>query len=187
MRCEFDDREIVGRLHRRTRASTRMRFPRPLGDVAVVISVACHRANAGGPVFDPIGLRESGRASANPRLMDSLQLRRRSALDALPTLPAAHCQAVQGHGRLFLPCLPRRSNLRSQRRSRKARAYLQAYRLRQRLGGSRPVIDRIPPRPYRMKRRRYRKLVARIEFLERSLSGSRVLQHAPQFILPLIY
>src|SRR6516164_2291773 len=38
--------------------------------------------------------------------------RRRSALDALPTLPAGHCQAVQGHGRLFLPCLPRRSNLR---------------------------------------------------------------------------
>jgi len=77
-----------------------------------VFSLACHRANAGGPVFDPIGPRQSGRASANPRLMDSLQLRRRSALDALPTLPAGHCQAVQGHGRLFLPCLPRRSNLR---------------------------------------------------------------------------
>ena len=112
MRCEFDDREIVGRLHRRTRASTRRRFPRPLGDAAVVISVACHRANAGGPVFDPIGLRESVRASANPHLMDRLQLRRCSALDALPTLSAAHCQAVQGHGRLFLPCLPRPSDLR---------------------------------------------------------------------------
>jgi hypothetical protein len=58
------------------------------------------------------------------------------------------------------------------------------YRLRQRLGGSRPVVDRIPLRPYRMKRRRYQKLVTRIELLERSLTGSRVLQHAPQFILP---
>jgi hypothetical protein len=180
MRCEFDNREIVGRLHRRTRASTRRRFPRPLGDVAAVISVACHRANAGGPVFDPIGLRESVRASANPRLMDRLQLRRCSALDALPTLSAAHCQAVQGHGRLFLPCLPRPSDLREPKKKPQSP-------LRQRLGGSRPVIDRIPPRPYRMKRRRYRKLVARIEFLERSLTGSRVLQHAPQFILPLVY
>jgi hypothetical protein len=75
----------------------------------------------------------------------------------------------------------------SQRRSRKARAYLQAYRLRQRLGGSRPVIDRIPARPYRMKQGRYRKLVTRIEFLERSLTGSRVLRHAMPLILPLVY
>jgi hypothetical protein len=35
----------------------------------------------------------------------------------------------------------------TQRRSRKGRAYLQAYRIRQRLGGSRPVVDAIPPRP----------------------------------------
>ena len=39
----------------------------------------------------------------------------------------------------------------SQRRSKKARAYLQAYRLRQRLGGSRPVLDPVPERPYRRK------------------------------------
>jgi hypothetical protein len=38
--------------------------------------------------------------------------RQRSTLDALPTLPAARCQTVQRHGRLFLPCLPRQSNLR---------------------------------------------------------------------------
>ena len=38
----------------------------------------------------------------------------------------------------------------SQRRSKKARSYLQAYRHRQRLGGSRPVLDPVPARPYGM-------------------------------------
>jgi len=111
---------------------------------------------------------------------------------ARPWMHCPHCQRriarlFKGMGGYFCRACLGHPIYESQRRSRKARAYLQAYRLRQRLGGSRPVIDRIPPRPYRMKRRRYRKLVARIEFLERSLSGSRVLQHAPQFILPLIY
>jgi hypothetical protein len=75
----------------------------------------------------------------------------------------------------------------SQRRSTKARAYLQAYRLRQRLGGSRPVLDPVPERPYRMKRMIYNRLVARIEQLERPLMGSRVLYHAPEWIRPLTY
>lgn len=35
----------------------------------------------------------------------------------------------------------------SQLRNRKARAYLRAYRLRERLGGSRPVVDPIPGTP----------------------------------------
>ena len=111
---------------------------------------------------------------------------------ARPWMHCPHCQRgiarlFKGMGGYFCRACLGDPIYECQRRSRKARAYLQAYRLRQRLGGSRPVIDRIPPRPYRMKRRRYRKLVARIEFLERSLSGSRVLQHAPQFILPLNY
>jgi hypothetical protein len=75
----------------------------------------------------------------------------------------------------------------SQRRSRKARAYLQAYRLRQRLGGSRPVVDDIPPRPPGMKRETYERLCARIMRLERPLAGSGVTRHAPAWIPPLTY
>jgi hypothetical protein len=74
----------------------------------------------------------------------------------------------------------------SQRRSEKARAYLQAYRLRQRLGGSRPVVDAIPPRPYGMKRKTYERLCARVERLEKPLVGSRVLRYAPRWIAPLV-
>ena len=75
----------------------------------------------------------------------------------------------------------------SQRRSRKARAYLQAYRIRQRLGGSRPVVDAIPTRPRGMKRKTYERLCARIKRLERPLVGSRVMRHAPKWIPPLVY
>jgi hypothetical protein len=64
----------------------------------------------------------------------------------------------------------------SQRRSRKARAYLQAYRLRQRLGGSRPVVDALPPRPPGMRRKTYARLCARLQRLERPLIGSRLLR-----------
>jgi hypothetical protein len=75
----------------------------------------------------------------------------------------------------------------SQRRSRKARAYLQAYRLRQRLGGSRPVLDPLPERPYRMKRAAYRRLCARIKRLEGPLVGSRIIRRPPIWIAPLVY
>jgi hypothetical protein len=75
----------------------------------------------------------------------------------------------------------------SQRRGKKARAYLQAYRLRQRLGGSRPVLDPIPERPYRMKRMTYRRLCAQIKRLERPLIGSRAVRQAPKWIAPLAY
>jgi hypothetical protein len=75
----------------------------------------------------------------------------------------------------------------SQRRSKKARAHLKAFRLRQRLGGSRPVLDPIPERPYRMKRATYRRLCSRIERLERPLIGSRVIRRAPKWIRPLVY
>jgi hypothetical protein len=73
----------------------------------------------------------------------------------------------------------------SQRRSTKGRAYLQAYRLRARLGGSRPVVDEIPSRPRGMKRITYERLCARIKRLERPLVGSRVLRYAPKWIPPL--
>jgi hypothetical protein len=75
----------------------------------------------------------------------------------------------------------------SQRRSTKARAYLQAYRLRQRLGGSRPVLDPVPARPYRMRRKTYARLCERIKRLEQPLVGSRVVRHAPLWFPPLSY
>lgn len=75
----------------------------------------------------------------------------------------------------------------SQRRSKKARAYLQAYRLRARLGGSRPVQDAIPTRPRGMKRKTYERLCTRILQLERPLVGSRVARNTPKWISPLVY
>ena len=75
----------------------------------------------------------------------------------------------------------------SQRSSKKARSYLQAYRLRQRLGGSRPVVDPVPARPYGMRRKTYARICERIRRLEQPLVGSRVVRHAPQWFLPLSY
>ena len=75
----------------------------------------------------------------------------------------------------------------SQRRNKKARAYLQAYRTRQQLGGSRPVLDPVPERPYGMKRKTFDRLCDRIQRLEQPLIGSRVVRHAPLFIRPLTY
>jgi hypothetical protein len=75
----------------------------------------------------------------------------------------------------------------SQLRNTKARDYLQAYRLRERLGGSRPVVDPIPPRPYRMWRRTYDQICTEIERLERPLRGSRIVKRAPLIIRPLTY
>ena len=75
----------------------------------------------------------------------------------------------------------------SQRRSTKARAYLQAYRLRQRLDGSRPVVDALPPRPAGMGQKTYARLCARVARLEKPLIGSRVLRYAPRWIAPLAY
>lgn len=75
----------------------------------------------------------------------------------------------------------------SQLRNEKARAYLKAYRLRQRLGGSKPVIHPIPARPWRMQRKTYERIVAEIERLERPLVGSRIVKRAPLWIRPLAY
>ena len=75
----------------------------------------------------------------------------------------------------------------SQRRSPKARAWLQAYRLRQRLGGSRPVVDAIPARPPGMGLKTYARLCSRVERLELPLVGSRALRYAPRWIAPLAY
>jgi len=111
---------------------------------------------------------------------------------ARPWMHCPHCQRrvarlFKGLSGYFCRICVGNPIYESQRRNRKARAYLRAYRLRQRLGGSRPVVDSMPPRPYRMKRRRYGKLIARIERLESSLIGSRVLRYAPDWILPLSY
>jgi hypothetical protein len=109
-----------------------------------------------------------------------------------PWLHCSHCdrrvaRLFKGLGGYW--CRPCCGNpiYESQRRSEKARAYLQAYRLRQRLDGSRPVVDVIPPRPPGMRRRTYARLRARVERLEKPLIGSRVLRYAPRWIAPLAY
>ena len=108
--------------------------------------------------------------------------------------PWLHClcgrrvlRLFKGFGGYF--CRPCCGNpiYESQKRNQKARAYLQAYRARQQLGGSRPGIDPLPDRPYRMKQKTYARLCARIERLERSLFGSRVVRNAPLGIRPLTY
>ena len=52
-------------------------------------------------------------------------------------------------------------------------------------GGSRPVVDAIPPRPPGMGRKTYVRLCARVERLERALIDSLVLRYAPRWIEPL--
>jgi hypothetical protein len=73
----------------------------------------------------------------------------------------------------------------SQLRNAKARLYLRAYRLRERIGGGRPVIDPIRERPYRMWRKTYDRIRAEVELLEHQLIGSRVLRREPQWIRAL--
>jgi hypothetical protein len=109
-----------------------------------------------------------------------------------PWLRCPHCEGrvarlFKGLGGYFCRACVGNPIYESQRRSKKARAYLQAYRLRQRLGGSRPVLDPVPERPYRMKRTTHRRLCARIEQLERPLIGSRIARRAPIWIAPLAY
>jgi hypothetical protein len=109
-----------------------------------------------------------------------------------PWLHCPHCQRrvarlFNGFTGFFCRACVGNPIYESERRSKKARAYLQAYRLRQRLGGSRPVLDPLPPRPYRMKRKTYSRLCARIEALEQPLAGSRVVARAPRWIMPLAY
>ena len=108
--------------------------------------------------------------------------------------PWLHClcgrrvlRLFKGFGGYF--CRPCCGNpiYESQKRNQKARAYLQAYRARQQLGGSRPGVDPVPERPHRMKQRTYARLCDRIERLERQLIGSRVLRNRPLWIRPLTY
>ena len=108
--------------------------------------------------------------------------------------PWLHCLCGRRVRRLFKGfggyfCLPCCGNpiYESQKRNQKARAYLQAYRARQQLGGSRPGIDPLPDRPYRMRRKTYARLCDRINRLERQLIGSRVLRNTHLWIRPLTY
>ena len=73
----------------------------------------------------------------------------------------------------------------SQRRSAKGRDYLRAYRLRQQLDGSKPVLDPLPPRPARMRRLTYARLCAELKALELPLVGSRLVRDAPRCFPPL--
>jgi hypothetical protein len=109
-----------------------------------------------------------------------------------PWLHCPHCQRrvarlFNGFAGFFCRACVGNPIYESQRRSKKARAYLRAYRLRQRLGGSRPVFDPVPERPYRMKRMTYGRICAQIERLEHPLARSRVVARAPLWIRPLAY
>ena len=73
----------------------------------------------------------------------------------------------------------------SQRRSKKARHWLQAYRIRVKLDGSHPLRDEIPVRPRGMRRNTYARLQARLINLEQSIKGSRL--RVPSWVPPLHY
>ena len=109
-----------------------------------------------------------------------------------PWMLCPHCRKrvarlFMGMGGFFCRACVGNPPYESQLRNKKARAYLQAYRLRERLGGSRPVTDPIPARPWRMWQRTYNRIVAEIERLERPLAGSRIIKQAPLWIRPLYY
>jgi hypothetical protein len=111
---------------------------------------------------------------------------------ARPWLHCPFCQQrvarlFKGFGGYFCRACCGNPIYESQGRNQKARAYLQAYRARQQLGGSRPVVDPVPERPYRMKGKTYARLCDRIQRLEQQLVGSRVVRHAPLWIRPLVY
>jgi hypothetical protein len=108
-------------------------------------------------------------------------------LDAVPVLSEASSTTVQGKGGYFCRACIGNPPYESQLRNDMARVYLRTYRLRERIGGGRPVIDPIRERPYRMWRKTYDRIRAEVERLENSLVGSRIVKRAPLLIRPLSY
>jgi len=111
--------------------------------------------------------------------------------NARPWIFCPHCRkrvarVFLGMGGYFCRSCLGNPPYESQLRNTKARDYLQAYRLRERLGGSRP-LDPIPSRPYRMWQRTYARICAEIERLEEPLRGTRLVKRAPLLIRPLAY
>jgi len=109
-----------------------------------------------------------------------------------PWMLCPHCRKrvarlFKGMGGYFCRACVGNPPYESQLRNDMARLYLRAYRLRERIGGGRPVIDPIRERPYRMWRRTYNRIVAEVERLERILIGSRIVKRAPLFIRALSY
>jgi len=109
-----------------------------------------------------------------------------------PWMLCPHCRKrvarlFKGMGGYFCRACVGDPPYESQLRNDMARAYLRAYRLRERIGGGRPVVDPIRERPYRMWRSTYDRIRAEIERLERPLAGSRIVRRAPQWMAPLSY
>jgi hypothetical protein len=109
-----------------------------------------------------------------------------------PWMHCPHCnrrvaRLFKGMGGYFCRACVGNPPYESQLRNEMARVYLLAYRLRERIGGGRPVIDPIRERPYRMWRRTYTRIVTEVERLERLLIGSRIVKQAPLWIRPLSY
>ena len=111
--------------------------------------------------------------------------------NARPWICCPHCRkrvarVFLGMGGYFCRSCLGNPAYESQMRNERSRAYLRAYRLRQRLGGSRP-LDPIPSRPYRMWQRTYDRICAEIQRLEEPLRGTRLVKRAPLLIRPLAY
>jgi hypothetical protein len=109
-----------------------------------------------------------------------------------PWMLCPHCRKrvarlFKGMGGYFCRACNGNTAYESQLRNRMARIYLKAYRLRERIGGGRPVIDPVRERPYRMWRSTYDRIRAEVELLEQQLVGSRVLRRESQWIRPLSY
>ena len=109
-----------------------------------------------------------------------------------PWMFCPHCRKrvarlFKGMGGYFCRACVGNPPYESQLRNDMARIYLRAYRLREQIGGGRPVIDPIRERPYRMWRKTYDRIRAEIEGLERLLVGSQVVKRAPLWIRPLSY
>jgi len=109
-----------------------------------------------------------------------------------PWLVCPHCQRrmarlFKGFAGYFCRSCVGNPPYESKRRSTKARIYLRVYRLRMKLDGSRPVLDDIPPKPYRMQKSTYLRLRAEIEGLESQIRRSRVIKERPEWIPPLYY
>ena len=109
-----------------------------------------------------------------------------------PWLHCPHClrraaRLFRGMGGYFCRACLNHPPYEGQRRGKKARIYLKAIRLRQKLDGSRPVIDPLPSRPGGMRRKTYEHVCAHINQIEGALIGSRVLKQSSRWIPPLAY
>src|SRR5262245_19499416 len=103
---------------------------------------------------------------------------------ARPWVMCPHCHRrvgkVYSNGGSYTPCrVCYQLRYASQRRGAKSRRYLQALKLRLRLGGIASLAEPFPERPRGMHRRTYHRLRSRAERIEQGLS--RFLRRKPDY------